>query len=391
MIGLVASGLLAVVASSASALTLGTTTIPSGATPSGCSGFFFQNATDATYQYVVPPGGGLISSWSANTTGATPGTPLTFLLLRPNGGGYKVVALDSEAVPTPLPASGIATFNLSPPIAANGGDLLGLYGSVGTVACYFQGGTISSAEKIGATLGASAPGLGTTYIPTADAPNILVNVAAELTQSLDVGITGSAMPASITAGGASEYAFTVSNSGVSSTPVTFTDGVPSGLKILSAVAGSGICSTAGQTVSCTIPNLEGGQSVPVSIIVSAPTAGGYSDTATVSAGSELLPDANPANNTAGATLTVNAPPAPPPAACKTIALAGAPLAVAKVVIPALNCKVGKVTSKASKTVHKGLVISTSPGAGATLAAGNAVNIVTSSGPPKKKKKKKKKH
>jgi hypothetical protein len=130
----------------------------------------------------------------------------------------------------------------------------------------------------------------------------------------------------------------------------------------------------------------------VSIIVSAPNAGSYADAASVSAS---LPDPNPANNSASATLVVNAPTAPPaptpaPAPnCKVVQLAGTPLAVAKVVIGALNCKVGKITSKASKTVPKGLVISTSPGSGAALAAGSAVNIVTSSGPPKKHKKKKK--
>jgi hypothetical protein len=302
----------------------------------------------------------------------------------------RVVGFDSETLPTPLPASGVATFNLAAPIAVSGGELLGLDVSAGTVACYFSGGTIPPADAISA---GAAPSLsvGASYKPsTSGAPNFLVNVSAELVQSLDVGITGSAMPAAITAGGVSEYAFTVSNSGLVSRPINFIDAVPSGLKILSAVAGSGSCSTVGPTVSCMISGLPPGSSAPVSIIASAPTAGSYVDVATVSAS---LEDPNPANNTVSAPLTVNPPAVTPPAVtpCKTIALAGAPLAVAKLVIPALNCKVGKVTSKASKTVHKGLVISTSPGSGATLAAGSAVNIVTSSGPPKKKKKKKKKH
>jgi hypothetical protein len=393
--GLAASVLFAAMACSASALKLGTTTIPSGGSAAGCSGsgsLFLQAATDPSYQYSIPSGGGQIGSWSINTVSAAPGTPLTFLVLRPSGGGYKVAALDSETVPTPLPVSGIATFNLSTPITVSEGELLGLYGSVGTVACYFSGGTIPAAEVIGATIPAAAPSVGFAYTPSVAAQAILVNVAAELAQSLEVGITGSATPATITAGGVSEFAFKVSNGGISSAPVTFTDGVPSGLTILSAVAGSGICATAGQTVSCTIPNLEGGQSVPVSIIVAAPNAGGYSDTATVSTTSALI-DVNPANNTLGATLNVNVPalapvsPVVPAVQCKVVQLAGAPLAVAKLVIPALNCKVGKVTSKASKGVRKGYVISTTPRSGATLAAGSAVDVVTSSGPPKKRKKK----
>lgn len=392
--GLAVSGLFAVLACSASALTLGTTTIPSGASPSGCPAggtFLVQNATDSAYQYSVPSPGGAITSWSTNTVSATVETPLTFLVLQPSGGGYKVVGFDNETLPNPLPASGVATFSLAAPIAVSEGDLLGLYGSVSTVACFFQGGTIPAADTIAATLPASAPTVGTLYTPSAGdsaVPKIILNVSAELAQTEDVGITGGAMPASITAGGASEYAFTVSNGGIASGPITFTDAVPSGLTILSAVAGSGSCSTLGPTVTCTISSLKPGTRAPVSIIVSAPTAGKYADAATVSSS---LEDPNPANNVASATLTVNAPPTPPAATCKTIQLAGAPLAIAKLVIPALNCTVGKVTSKASKTVHKGLVISTSPGAGATLAAGSAVNIVVSSGPPKKKKKKKKKH
>ncbi|HWF34321.1 MAG TPA: PASTA domain-containing protein, partial [Solirubrobacteraceae bacterium] len=101
-----------------------------------------------------------------------------------------------------------------------------------------------------------------------------------------------------------------------------------------------------------------------------------------------LTDPTPADNAATATLTVTAPPVPPRPSCKTVKLAGAPLAVAKVALPALNCKIGKTTKKASKQIPKGDVISTSPGAGKTLANGTKVNLVVSSGPPKKKHKKK---
>lgn len=394
LLGSVAGAVLALCVSSASALTLGTTTKPSGSNPVGCPGsgsVVIQTGTDGTSQYLVPSGGGRISSWSANVEGATPGSPLTFLLVRPSGSGYKVMALDSETVPNPLPASGVATFDLTTPIIASEGEMLGVYSSVTTVACFFSGGSLPASDTVTATVPASAPAVGTLYTPTIPtAQSILLSIAAELTQSLDIGVTGSASPATITAGGIAAYDFTVSNSGVSSGPVTFTDGLPGGLTVLAAIAGTGSCTTAGQLVNCTIPNLEGGASVPILILASAPNAGSYPDTATVSTSSPIG-DANPANNAASATLTVNAPSAPS-AQCKLVSLTGLPLATAKQVITALNCTVGKITSKASKTVHKGLVISTSPGSG-TLAAGSAVNIVTSSGPPKSKKhkKKKKKH
>jgi uncharacterized repeat protein (TIGR01451 family) len=376
----------------ASTLTLGTTTFPAGATPGGCitSYAFTQGATDGTYQYKVPPSGGRITSWSTNTTGGVTETSLTLLLLRGGGNEYKVVNFDRETLPNPLPAGGVATFQLPTPWTVTGGEQLGLYGPGTGVNCFYTGGSTPAADVLSYDMTAAPPGIGVTY-PTTSLGMFLVNVAAELTQSLDAGITGSVAPATITAGGASEYAFTVSNSGVSAAPVIFTDGVPAGLTILSAVAGGGACTTAGQTVSCTMPNLEAGQSAPVSIIVAAPNAGSYSDTATVSALSGSLADTNPANNTAAATLNVNAPalaPVAPVVQCKVVQLAGAPLSVAKLVIPALNCKLGKVTSKASKSVRKGYVISTTPRSGATLAAGSAVSVVTSSGPPKKHKKKK---
>jgi hypothetical protein len=396
MVGLVAGVLLALSAPAASAVTLGTTTIPSGASPGACPGggsFLVQNATDSAYQYAVPAGGGRVGSWSINTAGATAGTPLSFLLTQPSGGGYTVVALDSETLPNPLPAGGVATFTPATPIAVAGGEHLGVYAPAATFACYFAGGTIPAADTMAATIPASAPSVGTLYTPSSGdsaLATFLVNVAAEVTQSLDVGIAGSATPASITAGSASDLAFTVSNGGVSSAAVTFTDGVPSGLTILAAVAGSGTCTTAGQTASCNIPNLGGGQSVPVSIFVAAPGAGSFSDTATASGVAGSLTDANQANNTVAATLNVNAPalaPVVPAVQCRVLQLAGAPLSVAKLVIGALNCKVGKVTSKASKSVRKGYVISTTPSSGATLAAGSAVNVLTSSGPPKKRRKK----
>jgi Domain of unknown function DUF11/PASTA domain len=386
ILGVVVVGVFGVT-SSAAAVTLGTTTFPSGATASACTAgaFYVESATDSAYEYAVPSGGGQINSWSTDTTGATPGTPLTFVVLRPSGGSFVVVGFDNETLPNPLPA--IATFNIASPIPVSGGDLLGLYSSATPANCFFGGGPITPAETISGSNTVGPPSVGTTYAPTATATSLLVNVSANLVQSQDAGMAGSATPASITTGGVSEYAFTVSNGGIGAGPITFTDGIPSGLKILSAVAASGNCSTAGQTVSCTITNLGAGSSAPVSIVVSAPTAGVYADTATVST---VLTDPNLANNTASATITVHSPTVVPlaqPPKCRVVRLTGAPLAVAKIVIPALNCKVGKITKKTSKAVPKGDVISTSPGPRAVRKKGTAVKIVVSSGRPKKKRKK----
>jgi hypothetical protein len=379
-----ACGMFAIVVAPASALTLGTTTFPGGAAPIGCtpSAFYVQVATDSALQYTVPAGGGQITGWSTNTTGDAAGALMALLVLRPTAGGsYAVVGFDSETLPNPLPA--VATFALASPIAVTGGEQLGLYYSSGPLEqCFYTGGAgIPPADTWTAGTPAAAPTAGAIYTPSIGITSGgLINVSAQLAPNDDVSVAGAAVPPSITAAGVGEYLFTVSHSGPGAAPITFTDTVPSGLTILSAVAGSGSCDVSGRAVSCTIDG--GATSASVSIVVTAPSAGTFTDAASVSTS---LPDPNPANNNATAKLTVNQPAARP---CKTIALAGAPLSVAKRVIPALNCTLGKVTKKASKHVRKGNVISTRPGPGKTLVASSAINIVVSEGPPKARKPKK---
>lgn len=71
--------------------------------------------------------------------------------------------------------------------------------------------------------------------------------------------------------------------------------------------------------------------------------------------------------------------------CKVPAVKGKTLAAAKSALKKANCAVGKVTDKASSTVAKGRVISSSPKAGTKHKAGTKVALTVSSGktPPKK--------
>jgi uncharacterized repeat protein (TIGR01451 family) len=380
---LVFSGFLAT-ASAASALTLGNTALPSGASTSGCPGgiLVWQSTTDASYKYVVPAGGGTITSWSIGTAGDASGASVTFVVIRPGAGTYTVVATDTETLPTPLPA--VATFTLAHPITAAPGDTLGLW-SASSVGCYFSGGALTASDMILGGAAATAPAAGNQYSSIGGPPNSTMNVSANLDQTHDVGVTGVAAPASVTTGSGAAYGFNVTNAGPSTGDITFTDAIPSGLKITAAAADLGTCTTTGQTVTCTISGLPVGGAAQVWIVVSAASVGSYPDSAAVTTS---FSDPTPADNSATATLTVTAPPVAPPPSCKTLNLAGAPLALAKAAIPALNCSVGKTTKKSSKKIRKGFVISTSPGSGKTLANGTKVNIVVSSGPPKKKKKKK---
>jgi hypothetical protein len=364
----------------AQALPLGTTSQPSGSTTSGscpnANTAAVQTATDSNYHYRVPAGGGAVDSWSFNTSGATPGTPYGLLITRGSraGGTFSIVGSDVETVPPSAPST--ATFTLTSPIEVQAGDALGVETfSNTTVSCLFENGPLTAADVVG--LGNPS---GNSVNLTPAFSSALVNVSADLVQSEDVGVTQRALPASITTGGDGVLVLSVTRGGVSDGPVTVSDTVPAGLSIVSVSPGPQTCSVSGQTVTCTLPSASDSG---VAIAVSAPRAGAYSNTAAVNG---PLSDPNPANNSASATLDVTTPPVQNPTPrCHVVSLKDVPLAEAKAVVRALGCTVGKVSAKHSKSVPKGDVISTKPGAGRTAPLGTKVAIVSSSGKPKPKK------
>jgi eukaryotic-like serine/threonine-protein kinase len=68
--------------------------------------------------------------------------------------------------------------------------------------------------------------------------------------------------------------------------------------------------------------------------------------------------------------------------CKVPKVRGKKLAAAKTALKHAHCATGKVTHKASKTVAKGKVISSKPGAGSKHKAGTKVALTVSSGKAK---------
>lgn len=199
----------------------------------------------------------------------------------------------------------------------------------------------------------------------------------------DVGVTTSASPLNATAGYPALLSSVVSNAGPTTSDITFTDHVPAGLTIESVTVGSGACSTSGQVVTCKITGLSTGQSAAANIIVTPGTAGSYTNSVSAEP-APGVPETNPANNSASATLHVAAVPAvAPPAKCVVPNLKGTPVTVAEHVLSLLNCKVGKVRHAHSKHVRKGTVVKTSPKPG-TYTAHEVVLLQVSSGPKKKK-------
>ena len=103
----------------------------------------------------------------------------------------------------------------------------------------------------------------------------------------DLGITKSASPEPVQAGGSLTYTVTVNNYGPSTaTNVKVIDTLPPGVTLVSATGTGWTCVPAGSTVSCTLPSLALGASA-FTVTVTAPTG-----------------DTTPANNTSSDTLTL---------------------------------------------------------------------------------------
>jgi hypothetical protein len=372
-------------AATASASTLGITAQPNPSSPNSCTEppLVGQATSAASTPYTVPAGGGTITQWQTVTTDDVAGSSLEFVVLRPVSGGYTVVGVDTETLPSPLPVGGVASFTVATPIAVDAGDTFALYSSEAGDVCYFTGGSTPAGDTLNALDDSSLPpSVGQTVAPTGPGSSpggYTLNLAATLVQTEDVGVTTTAGPSGAAAGRPALLSSTVTNGGPGTDPVTFVDHVPAGLQINSATAGDGTCSTSGQTVTCTISGLPAGQNVPVDVVVTPTAAGKYANGVTVALRASLT-DPNSANNTASATLEVG--PAAPNPTCLVPKLKNTPSSVAKTVLKDLGCKV-KLKRSHSSAVPKGLVIKTKPGKG-RYSYRKAVTLVVSSGPKKSK-------
>jgi hypothetical protein len=140
---------LALAGTAAADTTLGSTAIPSGSSPGlgcGINQAIAQFTDNPSTPYFVP-GAGKITQWQINTTTATPGGSVTFVVLKPaSGGSFTVVGADARTLPSPLPSGNVATFPLAAPIAVTAGNTLGLY--TGAAVCYWHGGSVPAASTL---------------------------------------------------------------------------------------------------------------------------------------------------------------------------------------------------------------------------------------------------
>jgi uncharacterized repeat protein (TIGR01451 family) len=381
----------------AGAQTLGSVTAPGGAMTFPCvSSLVIAQVASEQTPYTVPASGE-ITQWETNQTGNTApgGEQVGLVVVRPGtGGSYQVAGTDFETLPATLPADGIVTFQVANPIQVNAGDLLGLWApsQAGQPQCFFDSPPTLATDSVlpfGPLSGVPLPGQTLPLVTAQATAGIALDVAATFVQIADTGVTTAAGPPNALAGEPALLSSTVTNGGPDDVPVTFTDAVPAGLTIESAVAGSGLCGTAGQTVTCTISGVPHGQSVPVQIVVTPAAAGLYPNAVSITVPSDVI-DPNPSNNAASAYLSVAPAPVATPAAvtlpsppCLVPSLNRIPSSFARHVLGLLGCRVGAVRRVHSKTVAKGEVIRSTPGAG-TYAAAKVVALQVSSGPAPKK-------
>jgi hypothetical protein len=390
VIGVTATAALSVLTgvAGASTFTVGSATAPASgtATADACTaaGLATQTANQSGTVFALPAGG-QITQWQTNTSGASTnaaGEAANLAALAPlPGGAFRVDAVDHETLPNPLPPSGVATFIPATPMMVPSGDVLGISGGADTTCAWIGGASLS---VTGDLFAADPVAVGDAFSPLATS-GLIVTVAATVVSAEDSAVTTAVKPAAPLAGGAALLVSTVTDKGPAGNPLTFTDTIPSGLSIQSAVSSGGPCTIDQQVVTCTIPGLTSGQSAPVDVVVTG-RAGTYTNQVAVTQPSAAT-DPVTTNNKATAAFAV----APATVTkCVVTSLANLPLGTAKKLLSLLNCKAGKVSKSSSSKVAKGNVIKTNPSKG-SFAPGKSIAIVESSGPkPKKHAKKKKK-
>ena len=183
----------------------------------------------------------------------------------------------------------------------------------------------------------------------------------------DLSIAATVSPTTIGVGDVAVMTGTVANAGTSAAQDTaLQTAAGPGLQIVYNLPAAGCAFTT--SLSCPIGALAKGASQPFVVVVKGTQVGAQTLTASV-AGSTI--DPNTANNSVPATVTVEQR---VPLVCTVPSLKGLTKGVAKKLLAATHCKLGKVTKKKAKKGKRGTVIKQSPKAGTVLPAGSVVKV-----------------
>lgn len=301
-------------------------------------------------------------------------------VFRINGSKATVIAT------TPSIAVMAGTNTVALRVAVAAGDVLGMYTPDGAD-CGVAGGSADVFQPVGGD-----PAVGADITPNGSAPATIA-VSANFEPDVDkdgfgdetedscptdpaihtgpcitdLSATQSVTPTTIGIGDVAVATVTLANGSTGlAQGVTATAKVTPGLQVVGMIPGNGC--TFSPDLSCTFGNLAGGASTVAAIVVRGVTTG--AQTLSTSAG-PLASDPSTANNTATTAITVEKRVT---ARCNVPSLKGLTKAVAKRLLTAAGCKLGKAKSKKAKSGKKGTVIKQSPKAGSKLAPGAKVAV-----------------
>lgn len=362
------------VAPAGAATTLGTT---SSAVSSGCGADVVAWGTEAAF--TVPAGGGIITSMAMTTPSA--GAHESLKVIRVSGATATVVGTTALL----SVAAGVNRGAVHIPVA--GGEFIGMY-TPDNAACGVSNttGTVSGKPSAGgdpapgATISSFSPATGRLAVEaTLEADADHDGFADDSEDScptdptihtgscvIDLRVTQSVTPTTIGVGDVAVAIVALKNDSTGTgVEVTLGATVTPGLRIVSTVPAAG-CALA--PVSCPLGSLAGGATALSALVVEG-TAVGAQSVRSGATTSSTDPDA--ANNAASSPITVEKRVA---VRCVVPKLTGLTKAFAKQLLAAVNCKLGKVTSRKSSKGRKGTVVKQARKAKTVLPAGTKVNV-----------------
>ncbi len=356
---------------------------------------------DTLPPFVVPAGGGVVTSWTVNVfrVSTSPGA-MTLKLLRPITGQPGVYAVAGADDPHSLPVNAgpqRTTFKTRIPVA--GGERLGIFADpqveIGSTYTTPSSAVVRYAPTnapVGQTVTLAGEFTDITMVveavvePDADADGYGDNTqdaclgdgARHETPCTppDVGVTLTATPASIPLNSVSALAATVASGNVTSSGTALTTTLPAGLQLVSAFGGAGACGGT-TTVTCPVGDVAPGAPRSVVLVVRGTSTGTLTGSAKLTS---VSPDPNSANDQAAASVTVAAAAtgAGGASACVVPPLKRLTRASATKLLKLFGCRAGKVSTrkprKGKGRLRKPVVIAFSPRAGSRRAAGAFVAL-----------------
>ncbi|MDX6647145.1 MAG: large repetitive protein [Miltoncostaeaceae bacterium] len=254
----------------------------------------------ATTTVAVTPVADLALTAAASPTPAVnAGSPITYTLTVTNGGPS---AASGVTVTNTLPA-GVGLLSMAPSqgqcsiagivVTCNLGGLAS--GATATV-------TIRVQALVAGAVADSASVTATEMDPVTT--NNSASVTTTVNLAVDLGLTAQGPTAPVPAGGLIVYRFVVTNNGPSpASSVLLEDTLPAGVTVAEAIPDQGVCTPAGQVLSCSLGIIPTGVSIAVEVQAVPSAVGVVVHNASVRAAE---PDINATNNTVSLSTQVTA-------------------------------------------------------------------------------------